>query len=151
MMRLAMLVAAAVLLWPVALGAALIDRLDHHTSVASTVVYLAAARVCHQRADRSFQTRGAQWPVCARCAGVYLAGPMGLIMAFGGRRRTPRSLARIVMVAAAPTAVTWVAEVGFGLPVSALLRAASAAPLGAALTLALVSIAMPAAGSNRID
>lgn len=150
-MRLAMLVAGAVLLWPVALGAALVDRFDHHPSLASSVVYLAASRVCHQRSDRSFVTRGAQWPVCARCAGLYLAGPVGALAAFGGRRRTPRALARTVTVAAAPTAVAWVAEAGFGLPVSALLRAASAAPLGAAVAFALVSIATPSSGSNRID
>lgn len=150
-MRLVMLVATAVLLWPVVLGAALIDRLDSNTSVASSIAYLAASRVCHQRADRSFQTRGAQWPVCARCAGLYLAGPIGVLMAFAGRRRSPGALARTLAVAAVPTATAWVAEVGFGLPVSGLLRAASAAPLGAALAFAFICMARPGARSNRID
>jgi len=150
-MRLVTLVASAVLLWPVALGAALVDRLDHHTSVASSAVYLAASRVCHQRADRSFQTRGAQWPVCARCAGLYLAGPVGVLMAFAGRRRRPGTLGTAVLVAAVPTAVAWVAEMVFSLPVSAWLRAASAAPLGAALAFAFIGIASPGSGSNRID
>ncbi|WP_314591893.1 DUF2085 domain-containing protein [Paenibacillus terrigena] len=33
---------------------------------------------CHQRADRSFAWRGYQFPLCARCTGVFV-GQVGMI------------------------------------------------------------------------
>lgn len=35
---------------------------------------------CHQMPERSFFVRGYQFPVCARCAGVYLGGLSGFIL-----------------------------------------------------------------------
>ena len=33
---------------------------------------------CHRRPDRSFFVRGRQFPVCARCTGIYVALPTGI-------------------------------------------------------------------------
>jgi len=79
-----LLVAAAVA-WPLVAGAALWHRVTHpHDGPGwATVVYLAAAQVCHQRPERSFETDGVAWPVCARCTGLYLAAPFGAFLALG--------------------------------------------------------------------
>jgi uncharacterized membrane protein len=148
--RLTIMLGVAAVAWPVALGAALVDRIDHAPSTASSVVYFAASRVCHQRADRSFHTRGQQWPVCARCAGLYLAAPLGVVMAAGLRRRNRAALARVVVGAAVPMGVTWLAETMLSLPVPALVRLLTALPLGAAVAAALVMLA-GTDRSNRID
>jgi uncharacterized membrane protein len=140
----------AMIAWPAVLGAALVDRLDHDPSLASSVVYVAAARVCHQRADRSFHTRGQQWPVCARCAGLYLAAPFGVVMAAASRRRRRAGLARVMIAAAVPLAATWMAEAVVGLPVPALMRLVMAVPLGVAVAYALVMLARTGR-SNQVD
>jgi uncharacterized membrane protein len=143
-MPLTIVLGVAAMLWPVVLGAALVDRFDHEPSLASHVVYVAASHVCHQRTDRSFRTRGHQWPVCARCAGLYLAAPFGVAIAIGSRRCRGRAvLARLVAGAAIPLAATWIAEAVLGMPVPALVRFATAIPLGAAVALALVRLAEP--------
>lgn len=143
-MPLTITIGVAAMLWPVALGAALVDRFDHDPSLASNVVYVAASRVCHQRTDRSFRTRGQQWPVCARCAGLYLAAPFGVAVAAASRRYRGRAvLARLVAGAAIPLAATWIAEAVLGMPVPAIARFVTAIPLGAAVALALVRLAGP--------
>jgi uncharacterized membrane protein len=139
-MWLATTLGTAALVWPVALGLALVDRLDGHPSLASSVAYVAASRVCHQRADRSFHSGGQQWPVCARCAGLYLAAPLGVLVAVSVRVGRRSLLARGVLLAALPTAVAWVAEAVVGLPVPAAVRFAAAVPLGAAVTFALIDL-----------
>jgi uncharacterized membrane protein len=49
-----------------------------HLSAAS---YVAGGVICHQRTERSFHhSAGAQWPVCARCTGLYLGGALGLLL-----------------------------------------------------------------------
>jgi uncharacterized membrane protein len=64
------------------------------------------APLCHQLAARSFEISGAPLAVCARCAGLYGAGALGLLVAaltIAGRRRgLPRWL---FFAAVAPTAV----------------------------------------------
>ena len=147
---LAWILSVAAVVWPVALGAAVVDRFDSQTSLASSGVYFAASRVCHQRPDRSFHTRGLQWPVCARCAGLYLAAPFGVAIAAGMRRRGRAALARAVAVAAIPVVGTWVAEVAVGVPVPAIVRFVTAVPLGAMVAGSLVMVA-GAVRSNRID
>ena len=42
------------------------------TSVYQTCVCVGHTLGCHQRPDRSFFFRGKQFPVCARCTGVFL-------------------------------------------------------------------------------
>jgi hypothetical protein len=106
--------------------------------MATAWVYMSASQICHQQAARSFHTAGHKWPVCARCAGLYLAAPFGAVAALSrGRRRT---LVNAVVIAAMPSAATFVWEV-MGGQVSGLARAVAAAPLGATLTFALVAVA----------
>lgn len=144
-----MTLSVAAVVWPVALGVAVVDRFDGAASLASSGVYLAASRVCHQRSDRSFHTRGQQWPVCARCAGLYLAAPFGVAMAIV-RRRGRAGLVSGVAVAAVPVVGSWVAEAVFGAPVPATIRLVTALPLGAMVAMSLVTVA-GAARTNRID
>ncbi len=98
--------------------------------------YLAGATVCHQRPDRSFHAHGAQWPVCARCSGLYLSAAAGVVAAWVlGRRRLAIRFATwrtILLAAALPTAVTLVLERLNPGWAPSLVRALAAAPLGAA-------------------
>jgi hypothetical protein len=123
----------------------------------AALVYAAGAVVCHQRSERSFVTRGVAWPVCGRCAGLYLSAPFGAaaalavgrarrgdlrarrrIAALAARWRRPRGARRLLAVAAAPVALTIVVEWA-GVPIATAARAASAAPLGAALAWTIVT------------
>ena len=146
-MPLAVLLIVGTVTWPVVLGLAVVDRIDGHTSSAAAFVYAAASRVCHQRVDRSFVTSGQQWPVCARCAGLYLAAPVGAFAPGLTRHRGRRALGRVMALAALPTVVSWVIETIGHVPVSGLLRLACALPLGAAVAFALVTLAR---SGNRI-
>lgn len=38
------------------------------------------ARTCHQKSERSFFYQGWQFPVCARCSGMYLGYAIGIIL-----------------------------------------------------------------------
>jgi len=147
-MRAALVIAAV--LWPVTLGAALVDRLDERPGLAGTAVYVAASRICHQRPDRSFHTGGHQWPVCARCAGLYVGAAAGVLAGLFASPRIRRGPLLVVLAAAAiPTAATWLMEVaGLG-SVAGSARAAAALPLGAALATTLVWIAAPRAGLDE--
>lgn len=141
-MRAALVLAAV--LWPATLAAALVDRLDDSPRLAGTAVYVAASRLCHQRPDRSFHTHGHQWPVCARCAGLYAGGLAGALVAAVGARGAKRArVLGMLAVAAIPTAVTWSLEAAGLAAVSGGVRMAAAVPLGAALAGALVWIATP--------
>jgi uncharacterized membrane protein len=103
-----------------------------------TSVYAVAGRICHQRPERSFHTAGVQWPVCGRCAGLYLAAPFGAVLALAAARRHVPSRAWFV-AAAVPTAVTFGLEF-FGLaPMTSVARALAALPLGAAVTYFMVA------------
>jgi uncharacterized membrane protein len=39
------------------------------------------SHICHQRNDRSFYSGLRKFPVCARCTGIYLALPLGVVLA----------------------------------------------------------------------
>lgn len=137
------------LIWPAVLGAAWWDRAAHQDdgqSAWSAVVYLMAGQVCHQLPERSFHTHGAKWPVCARCAGLYLAAPLGAL--FFRRRRAQvghRTPALVFAAAAVPTALTVVWEwAGFGTP-SHTVRFVTALPLGAAILWVLLAV------THRVD
>lgn len=98
--------------------------------------YAAGARLCHQRADRSFHWHGVQAPVCARCTGIYLSLGMGLL--FGWLRRPsglpPAPIARrLLTVAALPVVATVVVEWLTAAPPGNLVRLSSAVPLGLSL------------------
>jgi uncharacterized membrane protein len=117
------------------------------------VVYTAASYICHQRQERSFSTAGMQWPVCARCSGLYLAAPIGALIAVGSRRRPSLSKLRLALAAAAvPTVLTLALEWPHLVAVTNVARFAAALPLGAAiayaLTYVLTSRAAPALPSG---
>jgi len=111
----------------------------------TSAIYLAASSVCHQRPERSFHAGSAQWTVCARCAGLYLAAPMGAIAAMWLSRRVRLGW---VAVAAVPTALTWGLETAGLAPISNLARFIAALPLGAAVAMLAVGTA---AGKSALD
>ena len=123
---------AALFMAPLALA-----RGPSPTGAAAAILYTGAARICHQRPERSFHLAGVPLPVCSRCASLYVSGAAGALLAFlvlsrHGRPRMPRHARAILIVAALPTAATLALEfAGFAYP-SSLVRAVSALPLGAA-------------------
>jgi uncharacterized membrane protein len=138
--------------WPLVLGVAVWTRHTGRASLYTAVVYAAASRVCHQRPDRSFFSAGTQWPVCGRCAGLYLAAPLGAVWAL--RRRSGRARAwdakTVVALAGLPTIVTLIVEWPAIASPTNLVRAAAAVPLGAALAWVLVRQALPESDQQRV-
>jgi uncharacterized membrane protein len=135
---------ATAIAWPLLLASVVWARQDGSQPLWTAAVYIIGSRICHQLADRSFHTNGVQWPVCARCAGLYLAAPIGAIAAIAARHRPHLWGAAawpILIVAAVPTMVTLAIEwPGFGAP-SNVTRAAAALPLGAAIAFLIVRTA----------
>lgn len=110
--------------------------------LAAAAVYLVGGVLCHQRSERSFHVWDRQVPVCARCSGLYVGAPLGIVGVFARRRSSDRRLQtarhfwplrrlRTILIAAAvPTLVTVAVEVmGIAEPTN-LVRAVSALPLG---------------------
>ena len=113
----------------------------HPVAVVSAGVYYIGGLVCHQQASRSFHIGGVQMPVCARCAGLYFGGALGvLVPLLAGRSRWSKQQQTVawwrgVMLAAAiPTGLTLLGELGGIVPSSSELRAVAAVPLGVAVT-----------------
>jgi hypothetical protein len=152
------------LLWPAALVAATrIAAVPHRGDAAyllSAAVYFSGSLLCHQRPERSFSFWGTQFPVCARCAGIYAGAALGVIaelvrlksatasaavtplVASGSSRssavafarafrRPPRELT-ILVAASLPAAVTLVFEWTTGVTPTNGIRALSGLLLGAA-------------------
>jgi uncharacterized membrane protein len=115
-------------IWIFALAAATGER----TGSWRAVVYGLASTVCHQRPERSFFVNGRQLPVCGRCAGLYVSGALAAVAAWLGARRSPRDSRKLLLLAALPTAVTVPVEWLGIWPLSNVVRAAAALPLGAA-------------------
>jgi uncharacterized membrane protein len=137
----ATLVLAAVL-WPLTLGAAVATRVRGAEPIWTDVIYVAASRVCHQRPERSFHTAGVQWPVCGRCAGLYLSAPIGAFAAWFARRRARGMRASTwLAIAALPTVATLGLEWLDLAHVTNTERAFAALPLGAAIAFVIVAIA----------
>ena len=109
--------------------------------VGATLAYVAGSVVCHQQASRSFHLDETQFPVCARCTGLYAGAPLGLLLALplvlrrsgvrGGRPKRWGQLRAVLIVAAVPPAVTVVAEPAGVVQVTDVVRAVAALPLGA--------------------
>ena len=85
----AKLLVAASIIWPVLLTGGWWARAHEGPAWLAAGTYLVAGRVCHQKPDRSFHSSGVQWPVCGRCAGLYLAAPAGALAALAFWRRKP--------------------------------------------------------------
>ena len=108
-------------------------------NLAAAMIFAIGGVVCHQLPDRSFFWDGHQFPVCARCTGLYLSGAVGLIgwvaiklaRVWRPAAIDPRLALRLMATAAVPTAVS-VATGMIGLWESSnITRAALAIPLGA--------------------
>lgn len=140
--------------WNVALGAAPAGD----TPRLSAMTYLAGALICHQKPERSFHRDGAQYPVCARCLGLYagaLVGALGWI-ALAGMQRVPRPravrwlqparLRATLVLAALPTIATVALALSGVWDGTNQLRALLAVPLGAAIAMV---VAAAAAGDLR--
>ena len=108
-------------------------------------MYSSAAGICHQRPERSFTTGGVRWPVCGRCAGLYLGGALGALSVLVTRSRLARASRMpwrgLLVAAAAPTILSWLVEVVGGPPTPLAWRAALAVPAGAAAGALLATLA----------
>ena len=135
---------AAAILWPALLSAAVVERVRAEAPAFTTAIYVIASRVCHQRPERTFETRGVKWPVCGRCSGLYLAAPAGALLALLAVRRGARVPAQqirlVIGLAALPTLVTLVLEWTGAVSVTSGWRAFAAVPLGAAIAWSLIAV-----------
>ena len=109
--------------------------------LAVAFIYLAGSVVCHQLPERSFfWTNGTQFPVCARCTGLYLGG-LAAVLAWSGHKLRirgralpldPRATLLLAIIASLPTLIS-VALSAAGLwDGTNVLRAALALPAGIA-------------------
>ena len=131
----------AALLWALIIVAAPAALQSGTLAAPAAIVYMGAARICHQQAARSFHLAGMQLPVCGRCAGLYTSAAAGALAVWLLRRRRPRLAPKLVLLAAAlPTAVTWILEHMFGVPFTNVARAVAALPLGASAGWLLVGM-----------
>jgi len=125
---LAIALTAGACIWMIVLIAGTTDRAGAWRGL----VYGLASTVCHQRPERSFSLNSRQFPVCGRCAGLYLSGALAAVAAWFGARRSPHDSRKLLLLAAVPTALTIPVE-WLGLsPLSNVIRATAAMPLGAA-------------------
>jgi uncharacterized membrane protein len=145
---LAKTIVAAAIVWPLLLGAAWWQTTSGGSAGWAALVYAAGSRVCHQKPERSFHPDGTQWPVCARCSGLYDAAPIGAIAALVGARLRQagkrRRYAPLLFVAALPAAATWLLEVSGAAPIGNAARFLAALPPGAAIAFVLIRTASPA-------
>jgi hypothetical protein len=133
---------------------------------AAATVYAAGRLICHQQPVRSFAVWGRPLPVCARCTGLYLAAPVGAACAWAASKRRRRASRMgsagawraILILSAAPTVLSLVVEWSRLAPVSRVVRALAALPLGCAVAwlvaATMADLAAPNAatrGPGRLD
>lgn len=122
----------------------------------AALLYVSAARICHQKPERSFHLAGAPLPVCARCFGLYASGAAGAIAAWAAgraRRGTPGpGQGRLLFAAAAlPTALTVAVEwLGLAQPTN-LGRMIAAWPLGLVAGWVFVRMLLVEADSRPLE
>ena len=140
---------AASLLWVAALvGATSVgarSRAGSAASVLSLATYAVGSLVCHQRPERSFHFWGAQFPVCARCAGIYAGAALTAIIASAIRHwtdvnRVLHDAWPALSAAALPTVLTFAYEWTSGDMPSNGIRFAAGLPLGAAVMWLVISV-----------
>jgi uncharacterized membrane protein len=118
----------------------------------AAVTYMAGSLICHQQSDRSFHYGTAQFPVCARCYGLYGGGVVGVLSWAGlagigaARRRaaarwTSFAVVRGVLIVAAVPTVATVALAWIGWDASNAVRAILAIPLGVAIAAVVTAVA----------
>lgn len=106
------------------------------------LVYEVGGVICHQRPERSFHLFGAQLPVCARCAGIYLGAAVAAMLASIPSRTSPFTppfsihaahFRLLLLLSALPAAATLLFEWTTGQMPGHWVRAASGVCLGAAI------------------
>ena len=144
---------AASIAWPALLGAGWWSRTHDGPAWLAASTYLLAGRVCHQQPERSFWSEGAPLPVCGRCTGLYLAAPIGALLAVASRRnRSTMPPVGWLIAAAVPTALTWIFHRADVIEVSNAARFLWALPLGAATAFYVVAVTKsPAAQVDRVN
>jgi uncharacterized membrane protein len=133
---------AAAIAWPLILGGALWQRIDHRAPFWTSAIYVVSSTICHRKPERSFHTSGVQWPVCGRCTGLYLGAAVGALIALAVRRtRSDQNAdARLLILTATPTVITVALEWLRIYDAGNVGRALAAIPLGAAVALVIVGV-----------
>ena len=117
--------------------------------LASAIFFAIGGMICHQRPERSFFWDGHQFPVCARCTGLYLSAAIGMTgwvvikMREGWRPRPidPRMARTFVIAAALPTVIS-LATGALGVwDGSNITRALLSLPLGAVAGVVVAAVA----------
>jgi uncharacterized membrane protein len=116
--------------------------------VLAAPAYLVGAVLCHQLPERSFHFGAAQWPVCARCAGIYGGAAVGLVLSasapIAAMETAAAARARTVIFAAVlPLAATLLYEWVTGIAPANGVRAAAGALLGAIVAWVCVAASLP--------
>jgi uncharacterized membrane protein len=143
-----------VVLWPLAQAAAVAAAALRYDESSLAFARAVGSRVCHQRPERSFHTGSVQWPVCARCSGVYVGAAVGVWFGFAGRLRRmigDRRMTTVFLLASLPTGVTWIAEWGLSLGVTNAVRGAAAIPLGAVAGAVIVAVASSTPKRDQVN
>jgi len=112
-------------------------------------IFAVGSVICHQKPDRSFFIDGHQLPVCARCTGLYLSGAAGLAVWIGLKTArgwrpiawNPRLAARLIVIAAIPTALSLATAAIGAWDGSNMTRALLALPLGASAGAIVAAVA----------
>ena len=120
------------------------------TYMAASAVYVVGALICHQRPERSFHVWGAQWPVCARCLGLYAGAAIGAAIAActpssSIESRAVSAARTVLAIAILPTVVTLVYEWTTGVTPSNMIRMGAALPAGAVACWLMVAAVTPRA------
>ncbi len=113
------------------------------------ILFAIGSVICHQKPERSFFYDGHQFPVCARCAGIYLSSAAGFLGWLGLKvARTwrpipvdPRRAMRALILAGAPTALSLASGAIALWDGSNLVRALFAIPLGATAGVIVAAVA----------
>ena len=117
--------------------------------LAIALIFSAGSLICHQLPERSFFVDGYQFPVCARCTGLYLSGAAGVAGWLGLKitRRwralpfDPDLAKRLLLISAVPTAVSFATGVLGVWDGSNVTRAMLAIPLGASAGAMVAAVA----------
>jgi len=159
---------AAAVSWAALLVAApFLASRAHASALASALivgVYGIGSLICHQLPERSYHLWGAQMPVCARCAGIYVGAVLGAggarsLRILGARALQPsdgggRSAERLalgrpgilLLLAVTPSLATLAYEWTTGQMPSHAVRAAAGVPIGLVVAWLVV-----AAADNRVN
>lgn len=107
--------------------------------LAAVIIFSIGGVICHQRPERSFFWGTHQFPVCARCTGLYVSAGLGILgwiaikssTRWRSRPIDPRAARSFLIAAAVPTMISLATGILGAWDGSNLTRALLALPLGA--------------------